>query len=212
IHTFVLRVRWLGFADRKVRGSNSTSASRLPLSRLGQPDSIPALKSDKANQDHFEGVPGLVSTCAEANLEVFQAHLLLHVGARAVKSLSAATPFRCLAALPPEGSTRVCDTPRSPKSRQGKSRGEGRVRSVNSRSNHLSHLAPCMCKRHTGRKRGQINTWRLKHEAFCCCTFSCLETSQTVDSAGLQRLKHEVAWCSTFSCLKTSQTRDSARF
>ncbi|KAG5450072.1 hypothetical protein CSKR_111215, partial [Clonorchis sinensis] len=31
------------FTDRKVRGSNPTSAPRLPLSRLGQPDSIPAL-------------------------------------------------------------------------------------------------------------------------------------------------------------------------
>ncbi|KAG5453070.1 hypothetical protein CSKR_106236 [Clonorchis sinensis] len=29
--------------DNPVRGSNPTSASRLPLSRLGQPDSIPAL-------------------------------------------------------------------------------------------------------------------------------------------------------------------------
>ncbi|KAG5447575.1 hypothetical protein CSKR_101341 [Clonorchis sinensis] len=29
--------------DRKVRGSNPASASRLPLSRLGQPGSIPAL-------------------------------------------------------------------------------------------------------------------------------------------------------------------------
>ncbi|KAG5448904.1 hypothetical protein CSKR_103473, partial [Clonorchis sinensis] len=43
-----VRARWLKwlereFADRKVRGSNPTSASRLPLSRLGQPDSIPAL-------------------------------------------------------------------------------------------------------------------------------------------------------------------------
>ncbi|KAG5452151.1 hypothetical protein CSKR_108326 [Clonorchis sinensis] len=31
------------FTDRKVRGSNPNSASRLPLSRLGQPGSIPAL-------------------------------------------------------------------------------------------------------------------------------------------------------------------------
>ncbi|KAG5454207.1 hypothetical protein CSKR_111136 [Clonorchis sinensis] len=31
------------FTDRKVRGSNPTSSSRLPLSRLGQPGSIPAL-------------------------------------------------------------------------------------------------------------------------------------------------------------------------
>ncbi|KER24495.1 hypothetical protein T265_07860 [Opisthorchis viverrini] len=39
--------RWLEwleseFTDRKVRGSNPTSASRLPLSRFGQPGSIPA--------------------------------------------------------------------------------------------------------------------------------------------------------------------------
>ncbi|KER29783.1 hypothetical protein T265_03692 [Opisthorchis viverrini] len=37
--------KWLEreFTDRKVHGSNPTSASRLPLSRLGQPGSIPAL-------------------------------------------------------------------------------------------------------------------------------------------------------------------------
>ncbi|KAG5454304.1 hypothetical protein CSKR_113991 [Clonorchis sinensis] len=37
--------QWLEreFIDRKVRASNPTSASRLPLSRLGQPDSIPTL-------------------------------------------------------------------------------------------------------------------------------------------------------------------------
>ncbi|KAG5455256.1 hypothetical protein CSKR_106438, partial [Clonorchis sinensis] len=36
--------QWLErkFTDRKVRGSNPTSASQLPLSRLGQPGSIPA--------------------------------------------------------------------------------------------------------------------------------------------------------------------------
>ncbi|KER27557.1 hypothetical protein T265_05444 [Opisthorchis viverrini] len=66
---------------------------------------------------------------------------------------------------------------------------------------------------------------RLKHKATWCSTFSCLETSQTRDSAGFQgsllknqislqmsRLKHKAAWCSTFSCLETSQTRDSAGF
>ncbi|KAG5446562.1 hypothetical protein CSKR_111598 [Clonorchis sinensis] len=38
-------LKWLehDFTDRKVRGSNPTSASRLPLSRLRQPGSIPAL-------------------------------------------------------------------------------------------------------------------------------------------------------------------------
>ncbi|KER31036.1 hypothetical protein T265_02601 [Opisthorchis viverrini] len=37
--------KWLEreFTDRKARGSNPISASRLPLSRLGQPGSIPAL-------------------------------------------------------------------------------------------------------------------------------------------------------------------------
>ncbi|KER33032.1 hypothetical protein T265_00943 [Opisthorchis viverrini] len=37
--------KWLEreFTNRKVRGSNPTSATRLPLSRLGQPGSIPAL-------------------------------------------------------------------------------------------------------------------------------------------------------------------------
>ncbi|KER32128.1 hypothetical protein T265_12856, partial [Opisthorchis viverrini] len=37
--------KWLEceFTDRKVRGSNPTSASRLPQSRLGRPGSIPAL-------------------------------------------------------------------------------------------------------------------------------------------------------------------------
>ncbi|KAG5450665.1 hypothetical protein CSKR_108785 [Clonorchis sinensis] len=42
------RARWFKWlerelTDRKVRGSNPTSASRLPLSRLGRPGSIPAL-------------------------------------------------------------------------------------------------------------------------------------------------------------------------
>ncbi|KAG5442809.1 hypothetical protein CSKR_112272 [Clonorchis sinensis] len=38
-------LKWLEreFTDRKVRGSNLTSASRLPLSRHGQPSSVPAL-------------------------------------------------------------------------------------------------------------------------------------------------------------------------
>ncbi|KER31373.1 hypothetical protein T265_13004, partial [Opisthorchis viverrini] len=39
-------LKWLEreFTDRKVRGSNPTSATRLPLSRLGRPGSIPALR------------------------------------------------------------------------------------------------------------------------------------------------------------------------
>ncbi|KAG5447961.1 hypothetical protein CSKR_100923, partial [Clonorchis sinensis] len=38
-------LKWLEreFSDRKVRGSNPTAPSRLPLSRLGRPGNIPAL-------------------------------------------------------------------------------------------------------------------------------------------------------------------------
>ncbi|KAG5447170.1 hypothetical protein CSKR_106415, partial [Clonorchis sinensis] len=57
--------RWLKWleresTDRKVRGSNPTSASRLPLSRLGQPGSIPALElpSGGVAVRHGKGVTG----------------------------------------------------------------------------------------------------------------------------------------------------------
>ncbi|KER32223.1 hypothetical protein T265_12825, partial [Opisthorchis viverrini] len=40
---FLAQVVRAHFTDRKVRGSNPTSATRLPLSRLGQPGSNPAL-------------------------------------------------------------------------------------------------------------------------------------------------------------------------
>ncbi|KAG5453189.1 hypothetical protein CSKR_112751 [Clonorchis sinensis] len=52
--------KWLEpeFTNRKVRGSNPTSASRLPLSGLGQPDSIPAivLPSGGTAARHRKGV------------------------------------------------------------------------------------------------------------------------------------------------------------
>ncbi|KAG5442256.1 hypothetical protein CSKR_100159 [Clonorchis sinensis] len=53
-------LKWLEreFTDRKVRGSNRTSASRLPLSRLGQPGSISALvlPSGGMAARHWKGV------------------------------------------------------------------------------------------------------------------------------------------------------------
>ncbi|KAG5455238.1 hypothetical protein CSKR_106460 [Clonorchis sinensis] len=53
-------LRWLEreFTDRKVRGSNPTSACRLPLSRLGHAGSIPALVllSDGMAAGHRKGV------------------------------------------------------------------------------------------------------------------------------------------------------------
>ncbi|GAA51781.1 hypothetical protein CLF_106788 [Clonorchis sinensis] len=48
------------FTDRKVRGSNPTSASRLPLSRLGQPGSIPALVLPSGGMAARLGKPTLV--------------------------------------------------------------------------------------------------------------------------------------------------------
>ncbi|KAG5441968.1 hypothetical protein CSKR_110773 [Clonorchis sinensis] len=52
--------KWLEreFTDRKVRGSNLPSASRLPLSGLEQPGSIPALvlPSDGLTARHRKGV------------------------------------------------------------------------------------------------------------------------------------------------------------
>ncbi|KAG5443701.1 hypothetical protein CSKR_104616 [Clonorchis sinensis] len=56
--------------DRNVRGSNPTSASRLPLSRLGQPGSIPALvqTSDGMAVRHRKG-----ATAERGALKVNQA-------------------------------------------------------------------------------------------------------------------------------------------
>ncbi|KER22968.1 hypothetical protein T265_09051 [Opisthorchis viverrini] len=63
--------KWLEreFTDRKVRGSNPTSATRLPLSRLGQPASIPTvvLPSAGTAARHRKGatVERFLSFCAE---------------------------------------------------------------------------------------------------------------------------------------------------
>ncbi|KER34021.1 hypothetical protein T265_00210 [Opisthorchis viverrini] len=66
---------------------------------------------------------------------------------RKKRKRSAVASFRCLAAMPPEGSTRARILPGSPsldrESRVAEVAFEPRTfRSVNSRSNHLGHLAP----------------------------------------------------------------------
>ncbi|KER33471.1 hypothetical protein T265_00588 [Opisthorchis viverrini] len=63
---------------------------------------------------------------------------------------SAVALFRCLAAMPPEGSTRVGILPGCPSLDRGSRVAEvgfepRAFRSVNSRSNHLGHLAPFQC-------------------------------------------------------------------
>ncbi|KER29667.1 hypothetical protein T265_13320, partial [Opisthorchis viverrini] len=62
--------RWLerGFTDWKGRGSNPTSASRLPLLRLGQPSSIPALELIERNQCVELGFHGLTRLLMDATL------------------------------------------------------------------------------------------------------------------------------------------------
>ncbi|KER19167.1 hypothetical protein T265_11967 [Opisthorchis viverrini] len=79
----LFRVRWpkwleREFTDRKVRGSNPNSASRLPLSRLGQPGSIPAfvLPSGGMAARHRKGATAerfsfLFCTCTEKS-KVFE--------------------------------------------------------------------------------------------------------------------------------------------
>ncbi|KAG5453162.1 hypothetical protein CSKR_106990, partial [Clonorchis sinensis] len=64
-------------------------------------------------------------------------------------SRSAVRPFRCLAAMPPKGSTRAGILPGCPSLDRGSREAEAGVeprtfRSVNPRSNHLGHLAPAV--------------------------------------------------------------------
>ncbi|KAG5454002.1 hypothetical protein CSKR_102085 [Clonorchis sinensis] len=71
--------------------------------------------------------------------------VLLFKISHGIKNRSAVTPFRCLAAMPPEGCTRAEILPGCPsldrESREAEVGFEPRtVRSVNSLPNHLSHL------------------------------------------------------------------------
>ncbi|KAG5454445.1 Heteroproteinous nuclear ribonucleoprotein L, partial [Clonorchis sinensis] len=117
--------------DRKVRGSNPTrSASRLPLSRLGQPGSIPALVLPSGGMAARQaGRGGAERTDRQAAVTQCNgpAVLFAFLDLLAKKNCSAVAPFRCLTAMPHEG----WDTARLPKPRQGKSRGRaGRVRTT----------------------------------------------------------------------------------
>ncbi|KAG5441528.1 hypothetical protein CSKR_109759 [Clonorchis sinensis] len=142
-----LAARWLKslereYADRKVRGSNPTSASRLPLSRLGQPGSLSTL------------VLPLGSMAARHRKDVTAERLFFSNSFfdRTTECLaqfrrrSAVAPFRYLTAMPPEGCTRAGILPGfsslAKRNREAEVGFEPRTfRSVNSRSNHLDHLA-----------------------------------------------------------------------
>ncbi|KAG5455047.1 hypothetical protein CSKR_100956 [Clonorchis sinensis] len=148
--------------DRKVRGSNPTSASRLPLSRLGQPGSILALvhpsggmaaRHRKECESTDRKVRGSNPTSA-SRLPLSRLGqpgsilaLVRPSGGMAARHRKAVAPFRCLAAMPPEGCTRARILPGCPSLDRGSRKAEvgfepRTFRSVNSRSNHLGHLAP----------------------------------------------------------------------
>ncbi|KAG5444744.1 hypothetical protein CSKR_113850 [Clonorchis sinensis] len=109
-HRGARRPKWLEreLTDRKVRGSNPTSASRLPLSWLGQPGSIPALVQPSG------GMASSASRLANwRQLYPFSCSTLSVPSCHAIRRKH-------------EG----WDTARLPKPRQGKSRGRGRVRTT----------------------------------------------------------------------------------
>ncbi|KAG5441519.1 hypothetical protein CSKR_109766 [Clonorchis sinensis] len=110
------------FTHRKVCGSNLTSASQLSVSRLGQPSSIPALVQPSG------GMASLITRLVVivARLPCLRTRLFSLPGGRLMAThfvgmtvlicgvnlnhglnRSAVTPFRCLAAMPPEGSARA---------------------------------------------------------------------------------------------------------
>ncbi|KAG5445635.1 hypothetical protein CSKR_104834 [Clonorchis sinensis] len=60
--------QWLEreFTDRKIRGSNPTSASQLPLSRLGRPGGIPSLMLPSGGMAPIHGLMHKMETFAQA--------------------------------------------------------------------------------------------------------------------------------------------------
>ncbi|KER19280.1 hypothetical protein T265_11896 [Opisthorchis viverrini] len=90
------------------------------------------------------------------------------------KNRSAVTPFRCLAAMLAEGSTRA----RSPKPRQGKLRGRGRVRTKD------LPFEPVISKQPVDSKSSDGLSTNLKPKSFSCNTLS-------VSGRHVTRNKHE---------------------
>ncbi|KER31841.1 hypothetical protein T265_01933 [Opisthorchis viverrini] len=79
--------RWLKgleheFTDRKVCGSNPTSASQLPLSRLGQPGSIPALVQPSGGMAvrHRKGATAERFSCVPGGFPLISKFVCSHCG------------------------------------------------------------------------------------------------------------------------------------
>ncbi|KER26763.1 hypothetical protein T265_06047 [Opisthorchis viverrini] len=119
------------FADRKVRGSNPTSVSQLPLSRLGQLGSIPALvlpsggiavwhRKRATAEQFFSPKTTRQQTTGFAILLVHQLHRSFVIS---FSSNTRSVPKWHAIQRKHEG----WDTVRLPKPGHGKSRGRGRV-------------------------------------------------------------------------------------
>ncbi|KAG5440985.1 hypothetical protein CSKR_109696 [Clonorchis sinensis] len=174
------------FTDRKVRGSNPTPTSRLPLSRLRQPGSIPAL------------VPFSSSKAARHRKGVTAEQFFVHEAKKSWKP-----KFNILLVLfYPIQEELVAENSSTAQDRFRPSWGSSGRRSTRVSVNIMFYLNPNWTDfdKYT---HLQINLVFARDSP---------GTSQTGDSAGFQQLKHEAAWCSTFSCLETSQTRDSSGF
>ncbi|KAG5455245.1 hypothetical protein CSKR_106449 [Clonorchis sinensis] len=117
--------------DLPVRGSNPTSAPRLPLSRLGQPGTIPALVplSGGMAVRHRKG------TIAER--PIWKRFLIK----KAFSCNTLPVPNCHATRKKHEG----WDSARLPKARQGKPRGRGRVRTTDLPKKNRSAVAPFRC-------------------------------------------------------------------
>ncbi|KER29035.1 hypothetical protein T265_04224 [Opisthorchis viverrini] len=133
---------------------------------------------------------------------------------RIVSYRSAVAPFRCLAAMPPEGSTRAGILPSCPSLDRGSQEADvgfelqsaALTTSAISPPNFYSLLYRPL-KHFGGNWHNTIydGLTRRPRERYRSTNLSYCDSLT-------KRLKHEAAWCSTFSCLRTSQTRDSAGF
>ncbi|KER21204.1 hypothetical protein T265_10414 [Opisthorchis viverrini] len=122
---------------------------------------------------------------------------------------SAVVPFRYLAAMPPEGSTRAGILPGCPSLDRG-----------NREAEQLEHEA-AWCSTFSGLETSQMRDsagFRMSlSQNQICLQMSVAENSSTAHGrfallGAHQQLKREAAWCSTFSYLETSNLSDSFGF
>ncbi|KAG5441132.1 hypothetical protein CSKR_102768, partial [Clonorchis sinensis] len=207
--------KWLEpeFTDRKVHGSNPTSASRLPLSRLGQPGSIPALllpsggmaarhqKGATAERLLLLSMPniqyGLFPRPTQPHAEMAQ-WLEREFSDRKVPGSNPTSIFR----LPCLGFDNLEVFQPSCFLLVAWQLGTERVLQKNITNERFSWVPGEFHPFETKLLGRQLN---VLHQAASC--FGCYD----IRDIAIHQLKHKAAWCSTFCCLETSQTRDSAR-